>query len=273
MRMMMMALLGYLILLQASLQPTPQIRQGAGSVPCTKSCCTRWFPVVSIAPFYRTIVASRRPTFPPSRRTGKTSAYVPIPSNHLPTQSANNLLNVLQHPQLASGGDIFTNEPCVNLAGVAGINALLSTGGVCDQQDNADNMIDFAKSSGVTNQAALVAAAIAYRQHPRNAEDIGEGVVPSTPYCAKQPRNPELAGMVNAQLPGVNPGLFGGPSSPIVAFGAGISHCLSTELLGLMSLFRWHLSGWPDARRFDLFLLMKWKYLSFTRLRLAQGYM
>ena len=90
MRMMMMALLGYLILLQASLQPTPQIRQGAESVPCTKSCCTRWSPVISIAPFYRTIVASRRPTFPPSHRTGKISAYVPIPSNHLPKQSANN---------------------------------------------------------------------------------------------------------------------------------------------------------------------------------------
>ncbi|KAH9996900.1 hypothetical protein BJV77DRAFT_1059281 [Russula vinacea] len=120
---------------------------------------------------------------------------------------------------LASGGDILTNEPCVNLAGVAGINALLSTGGVCDQQDNADNMIDFAKSPGVTNQAALIAAAVAYRQHPRNADDIGGGMVPSTPYCTEQPRNQELVGIVNGQLPGVNPGLFGGPNTPVVAFG------------------------------------------------------
>ncbi|KAF8503356.1 hypothetical protein F5888DRAFT_1606605, partial [Russula emetica] len=100
---------------------------------------------------------------------------------------------------LASGGDIFTSNPCVDLAGVAGINALLSTGGVCDQQDNADKMIDFAKSAGVKNQDALIAAAIAYR---------------------KQPRNQELIGAVNELLPGVNPGLFGGLNSLVVAFGA-----------------------------------------------------
>lgn len=82
-------------------------------------------------------------------------------------------------------------------------------------------MIDFAKSPGVTNQADLIAVAIAFRQYPRNADDIGGGVVPSTPYCTKPSRHQELVGVVNAQLPGVNPGLFGGPNSPIVAFGAG----------------------------------------------------
>jgi hypothetical protein len=112
------------------------------------------------------------------------------------------------------------------LAGVAGINALLSTGGVCDQQDNADKMIDFAKSPGVKNQDALIAAAIAYRRHPRNAQDIGGDIIPSTPYCTKQPRNQELVGVVNEQLPGVDPGLFGGSNSPVVAFGAGMSRCL-----------------------------------------------
>jgi len=129
---------------------------------------------------------------------------------------------VAQHWQdlcLASGGDIFTNQPCVNLAGIDGINALLSTGGVCDQQENADKMIDFAKSPGVTNQADLIAAAIAYRQHARNADDLGGGIIPSTPYCTEPPRNQELVGIVNAQLPGVNPGLFGGPNTPVVAFG------------------------------------------------------
>ncbi|KAF8268873.1 hypothetical protein EI94DRAFT_1416632, partial [Lactarius quietus] len=119
---------------------------------------------------------------------------------------------------LNSGGDIFTNQPCVQLAGKAGVNALLSTGGVCDQQNVADKMIDFAKSAGVSNGNALIAAAVAYRQHPRNADDIG-GVVPSTPYCTKQPRNPELKGVVNQQLPGVEHGLYGGPKTPVVAFG------------------------------------------------------
>ena len=88
-------------------------------------------------------------------------------------------------------------------------------------------MIDFAKSSGVNNKDALIAAAIAYRKHPRNAEDIGQGVIPSTPYCTKQPRNQELARIVNDQLPGVNPGLFGSPNSPIIAFGAGMCRCLA----------------------------------------------
>jgi len=81
-------------------------------------------------------------------------------------------------------------------------------------------MIDFAKSPGDKNQDALFAAAIAYRKHPRNAQDLGGGVIPSIPYYTKEPRNQELVGVVNQQLPGVNPGLFGGPNSPVVAFGA-----------------------------------------------------
>ena len=87
-------------------------------------------------------------------------------------------------------------------------------------------MIDFAKSPGVKNQDALMAAAIAYRKHPRNAQDIDGGVTLSTPYCTKEPRNQELVGVVNEQLPGVNPGLFGGPNSEVVAFGAGMSRRL-----------------------------------------------
>ncbi|KAI0345322.1 hypothetical protein BDW22DRAFT_1325280 [Trametopsis cervina] len=119
---------------------------------------------------------------------------------------------------LASGGDIFTDEPCVKLAGVNGINALLADADPCAQQDNADAMIDFAKSTGVTNSDALIANAVAYRQHPRNALNIN-GVIPSTPYCQRAPRNAELTGLVNAQLPGVNPGIYGGPNFGLVAFG------------------------------------------------------
>lgn len=123
----------------------------------------------------------------------------------------------------------------MELAGLAGLNALLSTGGVCDQQDVADQMIDFAKSVGITNGDALIAAAIAYRQHPRNADNI-DGVIPSTPYCTQQPRNPELVGIVNQQLPGVELGLYGGPNTPIVAFGEGIFKSLSVFFERLMTL-------------------------------------
>lgn len=121
-------------------------------------------------------------------------------------------------------------------------------------------MIDFAKSPGVTNQADLIAAAVAYRQHARNADDMGEGIIPSTPYCTKSPRNQELVGIVNAQLPGVDPGLFGGPNSPVVAFGEGMEYPLCSRWSKADGgLLRWHLPGWPDPGHLNLFLRMKRK--------------
>jgi len=107
----------------------------------------------------------------------------------------------------------------VVLAGQKGIAALLANADACAQQDNADAMVDFAKSQGVTNKDALINNAIAYRKHPRNALNI-DGTTPSTPFCEKAPRNPELNGVVNAQLQGVDPGLFGSPNTGILAFGA-----------------------------------------------------
>ena len=136
------------------------------------------------------------------------------------------------------------------MAGIDGINALLSTGGVCDQQDNADNMIDFAKSAGVTNTADLIAAAIAYRKHPRNADDIDGGIVPSTPFCTKPPRNPELVGIVNEQLPGVDPGLFGGPNEPIVAFGEG--NVSSLFVMGVLWLTDFLAGTCPEGQTPDI---------------------
>ena len=79
------------------------------------------------------------------------------------------------------------------------------------QQDNADAMVDFAKQPGIKNQQALIANAVTYRKDPRNALNIN-GVVPSTLFCQKAPRN--------AELQGVDPGLFGLPSTGVVAFGA-----------------------------------------------------
>jgi len=119
---------------------------------------------------------------------------------------------------LASGGDIKTNTPCVTLAGINGINALLANADPCAQQDNADAMITFAKSPGVTNGPALIDNALAYRRHPRNAVNIN-GVVPSTVYCNKGPKNPELNGVVNEQLVGVDPGFYGGLNNNVFAFG------------------------------------------------------
>jgi len=120
----------------------------------------------------------------------------------------------------ASGGPQDpNNDPCVVLAGINGINALLAGADACAQQDNADAMVDFAKLPGINNKQALIDNAVAYRKHPRNALNIN-GVVPSTPFCENAPRNPELNGTVNGQLNGVDPGLFGSPNTTIVAFGA-----------------------------------------------------
>ncbi|KAI0289855.1 hypothetical protein BC826DRAFT_587708 [Russula brevipes] len=111
------------------------------------------------------------------------------------------------------------NDPCVVLAGKNGISALLANADACAQQDNADAMVDFAKQPGIKNKQALIDNAVAFRKHPRNALDIN-GVVPSTLFCEKAPRNPELAGVANGQLQGVDPGVFGSPSAGVVAFGA-----------------------------------------------------
>ena len=106
--------------------------------------------------------------------------------------------------QRASGGDILTNDPCVQLAGERSINALLA-GDPCAQQvsillfadlfvclsrylqDNADAMIDFVNSAGITNRDRLIANAVAFYEHPRNALNI-----PSALVCQKAPKNSEL---------------------------------------------------------------------------------
>lgn len=123
---------------------------------------------------------------------------------------------------LLSGGGIFLdNSPCLQLAGVHGFNALLADADPCAQQEFADSIITYAKSPGIVNSDALIAFALKYRRYPRSAVSI-LGVVPSTLYCVKAPVNPELAGIVNVQPNGVNPGLFGSPNDPMVPFGSGV---------------------------------------------------
>ena len=100
-----------------------------------------------------------------------------------------------------------------------GIKALLASADVCAQQDNADAMVDFAKQPGINNTQDLINNAITYRQHPRNAEVVN-GITPSTLFCTKFPRNLELISVFNAQLPGVDPAMFGSPTTGLVGFGA-----------------------------------------------------
>ncbi|KAI0819527.1 hypothetical protein BC628DRAFT_1018850 [Trametes gibbosa] len=161
-----------------------------------------------------TAPASSTFSAPPTDVAGNTTLNKRIAQEDLPSVAQS-----WQDLCLVSGGDIFTNEPCVQLAGVNGINALLADADPCAQQDNADAMIDFAHSPGVTNTDALVANAVAYAGHPRNALEISR-VVPSTPFCQRAPRNPELVDVVRPQLEGVNPGIFGSVTLGLFAFGA-----------------------------------------------------
>ena len=101
-----------------------------------------------------------------------------------------------------------------------GVKALQADADVCVQQENADAMVDFAKLPGVNNMQALISNAIAYRHYPRNVEVV-DGVTPKTLFCNNSPRNfEELASVFNAQLPGTAAGLFGSPTTGLVAFGA-----------------------------------------------------
>ncbi|KAH9160848.1 hypothetical protein EDB89DRAFT_1862179 [Lactarius sanguifluus] len=157
-----------------------------------------------------------------------------------------------------TGGD-----PCVKPAGQNGIAALLANADPCARQDNADSMVDFAKSPGVKNEQALIANAVAYRKHPRNAPNI-DGVVPSTLFCEKAPRNEELSGVVNAQLQGVDPGMFGSPKTGLVAFGARefylFSSLMECVLNGFSSFNGGHLPLWKNCRRDHLLLLGELTY-------------
>lgn len=118
-----------------------------------------------------------------------------------------------------SGGDVFSDDsdPCFDY-GLDGYSALFADADVCAQQEIADSMISFAKSSHVKNSADIIQMAISYRKMPRQSEMLF-GFYPSTPYCTIAPINGELSGIWNEQPEGVSAGLFGGPNYPIMPFG------------------------------------------------------
>ncbi|KZT40865.1 hypothetical protein SISSUDRAFT_1059913 [Sistotremastrum suecicum HHB10207 ss-3] len=160
------------------------------------------------------------PTAPPAcKNKGKRSFLELAFGKRIAQSDLGDVAESWQKLCLESGGDIQTNSPCVTLAGINGINSLLANADPCDQQKNADAMVKFAKSKGVKNKDALIANAKAYREHPRNALNIG-GITPSTPFCQEEAEEPEIRGLVNKQLDGVDPGIFGGPKFDLVAFGA-----------------------------------------------------
>ncbi|KAI0249011.1 hypothetical protein BJV78DRAFT_1276354 [Lactifluus subvellereus] len=89
-----------------------------------------------------------------------------------------------------------------NAIAVKAFGTLLAGAGPCDQQDNADNMMDLSKQLGST---AMINLAQIFVQQPRNTPDSL-----SVQYCQKAPRNAELTGLFQCQFQGANPNKFTG---------------------------------------------------------------
>lgn len=92
-----------------------------------------------------------------------------------------------------------------DLSGAA-VRALLAKAGACDQQDVADQCVDFAhqigqkfaSSNGPQKEKDLIKVCQTYRTLERNTPNAGQ---PSE-LCNKPPKNKELNGLVQAQDPG-----------------------------------------------------------------------
>jgi len=97
----------------------------------------------------------------------------------------------------AAGG---TEEQC-NPQSQASFMTLLAAAGPCDQQDQADNMIDLAKQ--LNNDADMIRLTQIFVQQPRNSPNSL-----SVEYCGTTPKNQELAGLFQCQFKGDNPAKF-----------------------------------------------------------------
>ncbi|KAF8631918.1 hypothetical protein AX15_002175 [Amanita polypyramis BW_CC] len=89
---------------------------------------------------------------------------------------------------LAAGGGIKCNPQSIK-----SFDTLLAAAKACDQQDEADNMIDLAKSLG--NDKEMITLTQIFAQQPRNSPSSQ-----SVQYCDKAPRNSELNGLFQCQF-------------------------------------------------------------------------
>lgn len=104
---------------------------------------------------------------------------------------------------------------CGTLA-VNAITPLLAAQPECSQQDMADSIIEASKQFNTTTAAAMVAAAIEYRQAEKNTPEDFTKYPPAlrnSVFCQKAPKNPELNGLVQAQDPANDPNLFFDPAT------------------------------------------------------------
>lgn len=126
----------------------------------------------------------------------------------------NDLCSLTGGRRFAFGDDLG----CSSWKGFDGSFALDARAPPCLQQQFADIMITYAKRHGGKHRRAWIKEVLKYRRHPRKVVKV-LGVYPSTPYCLDKPHNPELLGVWNSQLKGVDFGIYGGPNYDLKAFG------------------------------------------------------
>ncbi|TFK71327.1 hypothetical protein BDN72DRAFT_462375 [Pluteus cervinus] len=93
-----------------------------------------------------------------------------------------------------------------NPQSIASFDTLLIAPGPCEQQDQADNMIDLAHS--LNNDPDMIRLTQIFAQQPRNTPNSQ-----AVPYCQKAPRNAELKGLFQCQYQGANQVVFVGGAS------------------------------------------------------------
>ncbi|KAG6857453.1 hypothetical protein H0H87_003520 [Tephrocybe sp. NHM501043] len=98
----------------------------------------------------------------------------------------------------AAGGGLQCNP-----TSVAAFSTLLAAPGPCEQQDAADDMIEFAKQ--LNDDAEMIRLTQIFVQQPRNSPSSE-----SVQYCQKAPKNDELNGLFQCQFEGTNPTTFVG---------------------------------------------------------------
>jgi hypothetical protein len=111
---------------------------------------------------------SQNPTPPPAceakkqKKRSESTTVGPLLLKRIAQTDLGQVAQSWQNLCVASGGPRDpNNDPCVVLAGLNGINALLAGADACAQQNNADAMVDFAKLPGIKNKQASIDNAVA----------------------------------------------------------------------------------------------------------------
>jgi len=119
-----------------------------------------------------------------------TASGAPIPLRKRIAQVIADSLTLWEQACDAAGGGAQCNP-----LKIASFDTLLANAGVCDQQNQADKMIDLAKQ--LKNNSKMIQLTQIFMQQPRNSPNsVG------MPYCNTAPQNSELLGYFQCQFQG-----------------------------------------------------------------------